>query len=219
MNILFIHDAFPAQFGRACARAFASAKMALSIPGAESLELPDSLTGDAQGAGDSHGAEIGRASHLGRHSLAADLRALPRSVPDDPRHDQGDAALATRSGRRPWRSRRSDVVPARGARMPDHHLLRILFRQQSSRHLVPDRPAAGRARAVFSALHQRADAGDPGRLRRRLFGHSSGRRRRFPRGSITRSKSTSTVSTPSCTHRGSVHARLAIGRFRRVQRL
>ena len=41
------------------------------------------------------------------------------------------------------------LVPARGARLPDHHLLRILFCHQSSRHLVPDRPAAGRARAVF----------------------------------------------------------------------
>ena len=100
---------------------------------------------------------------------------------------------------------------------PIINLLRILLREQPSRHLLPDRPAAGRARPVLPALHQRADPGGAGRLRRRLLGDALAEAVVPARGSTPRSRSTSTGSTPRSTARARASADRRDGRSRRAR--
>ena len=197
MNVLFIHDAFPAQFGR----------LGLELTrrhGWRCSFLVQSLSSCPTPS-----PEMLETLELHQVPLAAEHRSsdgIPwpqiyghyleqcRTV-----HDaiKAKPQPAPRPGRRPRRPRRTDLVPARGRRLPDHHLLRILLCQQPSRHLLPDRPAAGRAGPVLSALHQRADPGDPGRLRCRLLGDPLAEAVVSRGGSTPRSRSISTGSRPS----------------------
>ncbi len=144
----------------------------MPVPGAKSLELPDANPGDAQGASSCSlcpsRPSIERATAFpGPRSTAITSTSARRSTTRSRRCRTSAPDLVVAHGGRGAPS----LVPPRGARLPDRHLLRILFRQQPSRHLVPDRPAAGRARAVFSPIDQRPDSGDARRLRRRLFGN------------------------------------------------
>ena len=170
MNVLFIHDAFPAQFGRLALELsrrhgwkcsfLVQSLSSCPTPSPEMLQAVElHLVPKSAEHRTSEGIPWPQiyGHYLDQCQTIHDtIRAMPH--------------LQARPGRRPRRPRSADAVPARGARLPDHHLLRILLREQPSRHLVSDRPAAGRARAVLPALHQRADPGGPGRLRRRIFG-------------------------------------------------
>ncbi len=199
VNVLFIHDAFPAQFGR----------LALELTrrhGWRCSFLVQSLSSCPTPS-----PEMLETLELHQVPLAAEHRSS-EGIPwpqiyghyleqCQTVHDalRGQAEPAPRPDRRSRRPGRPDLVAARGRRLPDHHLLRILLREQPSRHLVPDRPAAGRARPVLSALHQRADPGDPGRLRRRLLGDPLAEAVVPASGFTPRSRSISTGSTPSST--------------------
>ena len=49
VNVLFIHDAFPAQFGRLGLELTDAARLEVQLPGPEPLELPDADARDAPG--------------------------------------------------------------------------------------------------------------------------------------------------------------------------
>ena len=160
---------FPAQFGRLGLELTETARLAVQLPGAEPLELSDSDARDAPDPRDPSDAADGRA----RSSEGIPWPQIYGNTSSNARRSTMRSAkprLAARPGRRPRRPRRSHPVSPRCARLPDHQLLRILFRDQPPRHFLPDRPAARRARPVLPALHQRPDAGQPGRLRCRLLG-------------------------------------------------
>ena len=66
-----------------------AARLAVPLPGAEPLELPDADARDARGL-ELHQVPLAAEHRIGDgHSLAADLRALPRPVPDGPRRAHG----------------------------------------------------------------------------------------------------------------------------------
>ena len=109
MNVLFIHDAFPAQFGRLGLELTRRHgwRCSFLVQSLSSCPTPTpEMLQDARAAPD---APDGRASVERRHSLAPDLRALPRAVPDGLRRDRGQAAAPPRPGRRPRRPRRADA--------------------------------------------------------------------------------------------------------------
>ena len=85
-------------------RADPAPRLAVQLPGAEPLELPDPVARDAPDARAAPDAPGGRASLERRHPLAPDLRALPRAMPDGPRRDRAKPSL------------RPDLVVAHGGR-------------------------------------------------------------------------------------------------------
>ena len=130
-----------------------------------------------------------------------------------PRSSACTSSSARRSTR-PCKARpdlRPDLVVAHGgrgaptlflqrrARLPDHQLLRILLRDQPSRHLVPDRPAAGRAGPVLSRAASTRRPWRAWSTATPATRPRSGRSSRSRRGSTPRSRSISTASTPSST--------------------
>src|SRR5262249_33429790 len=100
----------------------------VSIPGAESLELPDPDARDAPGRRAAPDADDRGAPQRRGDSLAADLRAVPRPVPLGIRRPEGQTADPPGPDRGPWRPRCADAVPPRPVRRADHQLLRVLFR-------------------------------------------------------------------------------------------
>ena len=103
---------FPRPVRPACPRADAAPRLAVQLPGAESFELPDPLARDARDARGAQGAPGGRASLERRHSLAPDLRTLPRAMPDGARRGARQAGLAP------------DLIVAHGGRGAPTLLLR-----------------------------------------------------------------------------------------------
>ncbi len=206
LNVLFIHDAFPAQFGQLGLELTRRRgwKCSFLVQSLSSCPTPTP--------------EMLQALELFQMPLAAEHKSsdgIPwpqiyghyleqcRTVHDAIR---ANAASAARPGRRPRRPRRTHAVCPRSPRLPDHHLLRVLLRDRASRHLVPDRPAARRARPVLPALHQRTHPGDTGGFATPATRPPTGKSNRFQSGFIPRSRSTSTASTPRSTalapHRG-----------------
>ena len=113
MNVLFIHDAFPAQFGRLGLELTRRHgwRCSFLVQSLSSCPTPTpEMLRDPRAAPDAHD---GRAQDRRGHPLAADLRAVPRAVPIGPRRDPGQAAAPPRPGRRPRRPGRTDAVPPR----------------------------------------------------------------------------------------------------------
>src|SRR5262249_52978194 len=96
--------------------------LAVQLPGTEPLELPHADTGDA-GSRPAPDADLGRASLQRGHPLAADLRALPRTMPVGLPDYTGEAPAPPRSRRRPWRPRSAHTLPPRCPRLPTRQLL------------------------------------------------------------------------------------------------
>ena len=172
MHVLFIHDAFPAQFGRLglelkkrygwrCSFLVQSLS-SCPTPSTEMLQelelhqLP--LAAEHRSSDGIPWPQIFGMYLEQCQAVFEALRARPELRPD---------LVVAHGGRGA-----PDALSARPARLPDHQLLRVLLRHQPSRHLVPDRPAPRRAGPFLPPLHQRPHAGEPGRLRRRLLGHA-----------------------------------------------
>ena len=209
MNVLFIHDAFPAQFGRLgleltrrhgwqCSFLVQSLS-SCPTPSPEMLEA-------ARAAPD---APVGRASHERRHPLAPDLRPLPRPVPDGPRRDPGEAAPPPRPGRRPRRPRRADACSsARCSTARSSTIANITLRTAIATSRTGStcrRPSPRRSSRAASTRRPWRPWSTATPATRRRTGRSS----RSRRGFTPRSRSTSTASTRRFTSPGPRRGRSA----------
>ena len=183
MHVLFIHEAFPAQFGRLAlelAQGRTAGGAASSIEDLSSCPTPTPEMLQKL--------EIAPARHPRRPTATTARTPWPQiygkflelcqAVYEAIRGRPGAAA---RPGRRPRRPGVAHGLPARRPRLPDHQLLRVLFRRAAIATspiawTSPPRPSRPRS----SPVHQRPGAAGPGELRRRLLGHASGSGSTFP---------------------------------------
>src|SRR5262249_42279428 len=140
------------------ARAKPALRLAVQLFDREPLELPDAFPGDARAPPIASDTAIARVLHAATDAVATEVRPVFATLPGGVRGGPRAARPAAGPGRRPRRTRPCPVL-ARSARLPNRELLRVLFRPESSGHLLPDRSAARRAGALLPAQHQRRDAG------------------------------------------------------------
>ena len=139
MNILFIHQAFPAQFGRLAPGTDQAVRLAVQLPDREPVELPDADAGDARDSSQLHRIPVTPEDRdrdpTPWPQIHGKFLGLCRAVAS--RRVRDLAGPEARPGRRPRRAGRADRVPARAGRLPDPQLLRILFRHRAAqRHLA-----------------------------------------------------------------------------------
>ena len=170
MHVLFLHDAFPAQFGRLglelaerygwrCSYLVRNLSRCPEPSRRCSIGSRSTATPSARPPGPTP-CRRGRRSTGGSSSSAAPCSTALRSLPDAPARPRG----------RQRRPGCADAVRARSPRLPDRHLLRILLRPLPPRPDLSPRPPARRARPVLPPRDQRPDACQP---RLGAAGHSA----------------------------------------------
>ena len=200
----------PRSVRAAGARAYRRPRLALPIPGAKPLELPDSLARDAQGSSS--------CTWCPNRPSIAPTDGIPWPQIYGHYLDQCQTIHDTIKA---MPHLRPDLVVAHGGRgAPSLFLREVLdcpiviyceyyfatsHRDISYRiDLPPAEPAP-----FFPRSYQRPDPGDAWSTATPAIRQPTGRSSRFPQGSIPRSKSTSTASTPSFTAPGPRRGRSA----------